>query len=178
VPSGTTTTQSPRSRIAHRLPVAGPAIDGEGAEGVQDPGLPAVFEQLALGHVVDGPAYERTDDEGVEEAAVVGGQQQRPAAGEMLAADALEAEVDEKERNEERADGPVDDWVYPLLERALVKRLELDAGRGGMFALARWKVIDNACPLIVHAPDTPSESPSLQPSTQLRWPRGELRRIL
>jgi hypothetical protein len=41
-----------------------------------------------------------------------------------------------------------------------------------MFALAGWKVIDNACPLIVHAPDTPSESPSLQPSTQLRRPRG------
>ena len=42
--------------------------------------LPALFEQLALGHVVDGPAHERADHERVKEAAVVGGEQQRATA--------------------------------------------------------------------------------------------------
>ena len=65
----------------HRVAVARAAVDGEGAERVQEPGLPALLEQLALGHVVDGPAHERADHERVEEAAVVGGQQQRPVRG-------------------------------------------------------------------------------------------------
>ena len=69
-----------RAGGVHRGAVAGAAIDREGAERVEDPCLPALLEQLALGHVVDGPAHERADHERVEEAAVVGGQQQRPAA--------------------------------------------------------------------------------------------------
>ena len=45
VPSGKTTTQSPRARISravvHRVAVAGAAVDGEGSERVEDPCLPA-----------------------------------------------------------------------------------------------------------------------------------------
>ena len=98
VPSGNTTTQSPRcedrARGVHRGAVAGAAVDGEGAERVEDPGLPALLEQLALGHVVDGPAHEHADHERVEEAAVVGREQQRALLRQVLAADPLHAEVD------------------------------------------------------------------------------------
>ena len=115
VPSGKTTTQSPRcedrARGGHRVAVARAAIDRERAERVQHPRLPALLEQLALGHVVDGAAHERADHERVEEAAVVGGQQQRPAARQVLAADPLQAEVDEEERHEHAPQGPVDDRV-------------------------------------------------------------------
>jgi hypothetical protein len=47
------------------------AIDREGAEGVEYPCLPALFEQLALGHVVDRAPRHRADHERVEEAAMV-----------------------------------------------------------------------------------------------------------
>ena len=91
----------------HRLPIAGAAVDGEGAEAVQQPRLPALLEQLALGHVVDGTAHQRADHEGIEEAAVVGGQQQRAAARQVLAADTLQAEVDEEEGQQDRTQRPV-----------------------------------------------------------------------
>src|SRR5207245_723324 len=66
----------------HRAGVAGSAVDGEGSECAQDPCLPAALEELALGHVVDGTPEQRADDERVEKAAVVRGEQQRPAAGQ------------------------------------------------------------------------------------------------
>ena len=69
------------ARGVHRAGVAGPAVDGESSERTQKPRLPAALEELALGHVVDGPPKQRADDERVEKAAVVGGEQQRPAAG-------------------------------------------------------------------------------------------------
>ena len=80
-----------------------------------------MLEQLPLGHVVDGPAHERADHEGVEEAAVVGGQQQRAAARQVLAADALHAEVDEEERHEDRPERPVENGVHAAVEGALAK---------------------------------------------------------
>src|SRR4051812_39059775 len=59
------------SRQAHGVLVTGPAVDREGAEAVQEPRLPAVAEELLLGHEVDRPAYQRADDEGVEERPMV-----------------------------------------------------------------------------------------------------------
>ena len=88
------------------------------------PRLPALLEQLALGHVVDGAAHERADHEGVEEAAVVGGQDQRAAAGQVLAADALHAEVDQEERHEDRPERPVQEGVHAPREAALAKALQ------------------------------------------------------
>jgi hypothetical protein len=107
-----------RPRGRHRLGVAGAAVDGEGAERVQQPRLPAPREQLALGDVVDGAARQRADHEGVEEAAVVGGEQQWPAARDVLGADALQAQVQEKEGQQHRAHGPVDQRADAVLARA------------------------------------------------------------
>ena len=55
------------------------AADREGAEPGEDPALPALLEQLDLGDVLDRPPprQQRADHERVEEAAVVGGDDQR-----------------------------------------------------------------------------------------------------
>ena len=152
VPSGKSTTQSParedRAGGLHRLRVARAAIDGEGAEAVQQPCHHAVLEQLALCHVVDGPAHERADHERIEEAAVVGGQQQRAAARQVLCADALHAEVDQEERHEHRPDGPVEDGVDAALEAALTEVV-----KAGLFVLGAG---------VAHTTDTPSPTAPLQ----------------
>ena len=125
VPSGNIRTTSPRSRIARavveHLLVARAAVDGERAERVEEPRLQAVGEQLLLRDVVDGAAEHRAEDERVEEAAVVGGEQQRALGGDVLAPDPLQAEVDVEERLEHRADDPVDDRVDALGAGALVQ---------------------------------------------------------
>ena len=62
----------------HRLLVGLAAADREGAEPGEDPALPAALEQLDLGDVVHRPppGQAAADREGVEEAAVVGGDDQ------------------------------------------------------------------------------------------------------
>ena len=128
VPSGKTTTQSPRSRIARAVsiasPVAGPAVDREGARARSAP-TPASASRTARAWPCSrrAGATRRADHERVEEAAVVGGEQQRPACGQVLAADPLHAEVDQEEGHEQRPDHPVEDRVDALLQRALAKPL-------------------------------------------------------
>ena len=107
--------------MLHRVLVAGAAVDGEGTERVQHPRLPALFEQLALGHVVDGTAHERADHEGIEKAAVVGSQQQRARTWQMLAAGALQAEVEQEERHQDRPQRPVQDRVHAARQSVLAK---------------------------------------------------------
>ena len=76
------------------------SADGIGAEPVEDPALPAPLEELDLRHVVEGPPERErgADHERVEEAAVVGGDDQRPLDLPVLAADPRQPEVDEEER--------------------------------------------------------------------------------
>ena len=125
VPSGKISTQSPRARIAlrgvDRVLVGVAAVDREGAERVEDPRLQAIGEQLLLGDVVDRPPHHRADHERVEEAAVVGGEDDRPVLRDVLAPDAREAEVEMEERLEDRADEPVDDRVDAALAGAPVQ---------------------------------------------------------
>jgi hypothetical protein len=87
------------------------AIDRERAQGVQEPALQAPVEELLLGDVVHRPPHHRRDDERVQEGAVVGGEDDRAALGDVLAADAAQPEVDVEERLEGRADEPVHEWV-------------------------------------------------------------------
>ena len=91
----------------HRFLVAGAAVDRERAEGVEDPALEAVSEQLLLGHVVHRPAGHGGDHERIQEAAVVGGHDHRAAARDVLPADALHPEIDVKERLDEGPDDQI-----------------------------------------------------------------------
>ncbi len=77
-----------RASGSHRLLVAVATIDRKGPKAVEQPSLPATLEQLALGHVVDGPTRQRADHERVEEAAVVGREQHGAGAGDVLASEA------------------------------------------------------------------------------------------
>ena len=110
-----------RPRGAHHLFVRGAAVDREGAEGVEEPRLPAAREQLLLGHVVHGPAHQRPDHERVEERAMVGGEDHRPLLRHMLAADPAETEVEMEERLQDRAHEPVHVGVHAALPRAPVE---------------------------------------------------------
>ena len=107
-PGNTTTPVRARDRAGGASPSRRqPRSEGK-APGVQHPGLPALLGARGRrGKRAGAPA---ADDERVEEAAVVGGQQQRPATGD--AGDRCVAGGRNEERNEERAD-PVDDWVIP-----------------------------------------------------------------
>jgi hypothetical protein len=68
---------------------------------------------------VDRPPVAGADDERVEEGAVVG-RQQHPARGDVLAALAPEAEVDEHRRDQDRARDPVDGHHHAARAGALV----------------------------------------------------------
>ena len=125
VPSGKISTMSPRARIAlavsMKSAVAGAAVDRERTEGAQHPPQQAVVEEdLLLGHVVHRAPGHAGDDERIEEAAVVGGDDHRAARGDVLAPDPLEAEVDEKERLERHADESVEEQVGSFLPRSPV----------------------------------------------------------
>ncbi len=87
----------------------------------------AAREELALGDVVDGAAGEGADDEGIEEAAVVGGQNEGAAARKVLGADALEAEVDEEEGQQKSPDEQIEQRIDAALLRALAKTLQIAA---------------------------------------------------
>ena len=52
---------------------------------------------------------------------MVGGQQQRAAPREMLAPDALHAEIDEERGLQQRAHGPVQKRIHTPRKRALVQ---------------------------------------------------------
>ncbi len=76
------------ARGLHRLLVGLAAADREGAEPAEQPALPALLEQLHLGHVVHRPppGQAGADHERVEEAAVVGGDDQAALDPGVLAA--------------------------------------------------------------------------------------------
>ena len=104
VPSGKMTTVPPRSTASRGGLDGGlvrlAAADREGAKAAEDPALPALLEELDLGDELDraAPRQERADHERVEEAPVVGGDDQAALEAGVLAALALEAEPDEEER--------------------------------------------------------------------------------
>src|SRR5204862_941526 len=87
-------------RRLHRVLIRLAAADRKGAEAREDPALPAAFEELDLGDVVHRPppGQGTTDREGVEEAAVVGGDDQAAPEPGVLAAGADVAEVRQEER--------------------------------------------------------------------------------
>ena len=139
VPSGKMQSVPPRSTtmraVVHRLLVGFAAADREGAEAGEEPGLQRLLEQLDLGDVVHRPAPGQAgaDDEGVEEAAVVGGDDQ-PAfdvAG-VGAAGPREAEVDEEEGDEEQPDDDVERPVDAVLARVGMQRREALVGDHAM----------------------------------------------
>jgi hypothetical protein len=113
-----------RASGRHRFRVARAAVDRKGAERTEHPRLPALREQLALGHVIDGAAGERPDHERVEEAAVVGRQQQRSGAWDMLGALAPQPEADEEGGQQHDARGPVQNGVHAPREGACTKPLK------------------------------------------------------
>src|SRR6478672_1940834 len=102
------------ARRLHGDLVGLPAADGERADAGENPPLPAALEELDLGDVLHRPPPRegRPDHEGVEEAAVVGGDDQ-PAldAPEVLAAGPREAEPDQERRLEDHACDEVDQPV-------------------------------------------------------------------
>ena len=127
VPSGKISTMSPAGEdrlggIDH-VGIAGPPVDGEGTQRVEDPRLPGTAEELLLGHVVHRPARHAGDHERIQEAAVVGGDDHRPALGDVLEPDPGHPEVDPEERLEGEPDKPVDDRVGAVLAGALVKAI-------------------------------------------------------
>jgi len=92
-----------QARRVHRQLVRLAAAYREGAEPREQPALPATLEQLDLGHVVHRPppGQRGADREGVEEAAVVGGDDKSAADAAILAPGAAEAEVGEQERRDQ-----------------------------------------------------------------------------
>ena len=120
-----------------------------------------------LGDVVDRPAVEHADDERVQERAVVGRDDHRPAGRDVLAADAAEPEVEVEERLQDRARDPVDDRVDAALARALVQAVEL-----------LWRGLSLRGGWYLHVEPYPRARSSLQwtewQSTRTRTLRGAL----
>ena len=103
--------------------VAGPPVDRERAQRVEDPRLPGTAEELLLGHVVHRSARHAGDHERIQEAAVIGGDDHRPVLGDVLEPDPSHPEVDPEERLEGQPDKPVDDRVGSVLPGALMKAI-------------------------------------------------------
>ena len=114
----------------HRVLVGLAAADREGAEPGEDPALPAALEELDLGDVVHRPppGQGAADHERVEEAAVVGGDDQAALDAAVLAAVAGVAEVDEEERRHEDPGQQVERPVDAVTARVVVVALETLGG--------------------------------------------------
>jgi hypothetical protein len=121
----TVTTLENRASGIHRLFVAASTIDRKSPKAVQQPSLPMILEQLTLGHVVDGPTRQRTDHERVEKAAMVGCQQHRPSAGNMLAPKTSEAKIEQKEGHQDSTYEPIEHGVHTVGKCVLTKRVQL-----------------------------------------------------
>ena len=115
VPSGKITTASPRSRRASVVLVDSSsdcaALDGIGAEAVEQPPDERVPEDLLLGHEVDRPRHAGAEHERVQEAAVVR-REDHPALRDQPVAAPREPEVDDQGGLREEPDRPVDDGVH------------------------------------------------------------------
>src|SRR5204862_2701205 len=81
------------ARCRHRLFVRLTALDRERAETIQKPALPALLEELLLRDEVDRPPNATADHERVEEAAVVGREDDRALLRDVLAPGPLEREA-------------------------------------------------------------------------------------
>src|SRR5205085_11179277 len=79
-----------------------------------------LLEQLLLGDEVDRAADADPDDERVEEAAVVRGEDQRPRPRDVLATVASDAPEDQDRRLEDRANDPVHDRPHAAAACTLV----------------------------------------------------------
>ena len=91
---------------------------------------------------------------------MVRGEQQRPAGGEVLAADPLQAEVDEEERHEEGSDQPVEPGAHAAIQSAIAEGPEV--GLRLSRALVRPRGGRLLGDPLVHACNTPSATASLQ----------------
>ena len=144
----TVTTLENRASGGHRLFVPVSTIDGKGPQAVEQPSLPAMLEQLALCHVVDGPTRQRTDHERVEKAAVVGCEQDGPGAWNVLAPQAGKAKVEQEEWDQDGSRQPVENRVDAMSKRVLAKRVQLSGVHvcstltiHGSLRGSRWRVI-------------------------------------
>src|SRR5262249_54533016 len=119
-----------QTRRLHRVLVGLAATNRKGAEPPEQPSLPAALEQLDLGDVVHRapPGEGAADREGVEEAAVVGGDEQAALDAGVLAAGARVAEVGEEERRHQDAGKQVERGVDAVAAGVLVVRLEAVGG--------------------------------------------------
>ena len=114
-----------RLRGLDHVRVGGAAADRERAERAQEPAERPELEQLLLGHVVDRAAVAEAEDERVDERAVVGDEDHRPALRDVLAADPAQAPVQVRERLQPGAHQPVDDRVDALGAGAGVVGVEI-----------------------------------------------------
>src|SRR5436305_3808650 len=117
-------------RRLHRVLVGLAATDREGAEARAYPALPAALEALDLGDVVQRPppGQGSADREGVEEAAVVGGDNQATLEPGVLATGADVAEIDQEEGGHEDPGEDVQDRIDAVLAGVVVVRLEAVRG--------------------------------------------------
>jgi hypothetical protein len=102
-------------RNVDRVVVRGSAVHRKAPERTQEPRVPTLAEELPLGHVVDRPTDEQADDDRIENAAVVGGENQRAGLRDAFAAAPLEAKPDDEHRVDERTNAPVQQAVRATL---------------------------------------------------------------
>jgi hypothetical protein len=112
-----------RASGGHRLFVVASTIDGKSPKAVKQPSLPTMLEQLALGHVIDGPTRQRADHERVEKAAVISREQYGTGAGDVLASEAGDAKVEQEEGDQDGSYKPVEHWVDTVGKCVLAKRV-------------------------------------------------------
>ena len=113
--------EDPAGRL-ERLAVRLPPANRIGAEAIEDPALPGRLEQLDLGDVVHrpSPGEHRPEHERVQEAAVIGGDDQAAVDARVLLAEPLEPEPDQEGRLQEEPGDEVDDPVDALRPRVVV----------------------------------------------------------
>jgi hypothetical protein len=114
------------------------ATHREGAHAVQKPADQRIAEQLLLCHEVDRPRVAAADREGVEEAAVVGGED-HAAGGDVLAPEPAQAEVEKDRRLDHCPHKPVDERVHPSAARPLVVERERTRPQQALLVLLRHR---------------------------------------
>ena len=166
-PPGKMPTTPPRSRITRAVSIASssdsPRRIGKGAERQQEPGLPALVEQLDLRDEVQRPPEAAPDHERVREAAVVRGHQHRALLGHVLEPDAPQPEVDVEEGLQDHADDPVDGHHGPALTGDLVGALEIQG------AVRRYPAVHEA--VTGHSPSLGARPAAPGEAVRSDWPR-------
>ena len=107
--------------------VACASANRKGAERKQYVRLPGLVEELDLGDEPKRAPDAEPDDEGVQEAAMVGGEEKRPFRRNLARAQATKPEVDKAERLEKRARQPVGGRHHSSLPRDSVRPFDVHA---------------------------------------------------